>query len=66
MLAELNKADIHLEVFMGTLIVSVILFVAITLIVKSLCKKYLKAKKSGECCCGCSGCCNTKCNKSQS
>lgn len=51
------------EVFMGTVIVSVALFVIVTLIVKSLCKKYIKARKTGTCCCGCSGCCGGKCNK---
>lgn len=41
---------------MGTVIVCVILFIIVSLIVKSLCKKYINAKKNGECCCGCSGC----------
>jgi len=41
---------------MGTAIICVILFVIITLIVKSLCKKYINAKKTGGCCCSCSGC----------
>ena len=41
---------------MGTVIVCIILFIVLTGIIKSLCKKHLDAKKSGKCCCGCSGC----------
>ncbi|MBS7311628.1 MAG: FeoB-associated Cys-rich membrane protein [Treponema sp.] len=51
---------------MGTAIVCVILFIMIALIVKSLCKKYHKAKKSGGCCCGCSGCSSSTCKKNKS
>ena len=42
---------------MGTVIVSIILFLVVTLIVRSLCKKHLMAKKSGGCCAGCTGGC---------
>ena len=41
---------------MGTVIVSIILFLVVTLIVKSLYKKHLMAKKSGGCCGCCAGC----------
>jgi len=49
---------------MGTVIISVILFIIVSLIVKSLCKKYINAKKTGSCCCGCSGC-SGKCETSK-
>ncbi len=48
---------------MGTLIVSVILIGIVALIIKSLYKKHIDAKKSGGCCCGCSGCSGGNCNK---
>lgn len=48
---------------MGTVIVSVVLFAIVTLIVKSIHKKHVNAKKTGGCCCGCSGCSGGKCNK---
>lgn len=48
---------------MGTVIVSVILIGIVALIIKSLYKKHIDAKKSGGCCCGCSGCSGGNCNK---
>lgn len=45
---------------MGTVIICVILCIAIFFSIKSICKKHIKAKKNGGCCCscscGCSGC----------
>lgn len=41
---------------MGTVIVSVVLFVVVTMIVKSICKKHIAAKKNGNFCCGCTKC----------
>lgn len=43
---------------MGTVIICVILCIVIFFSIKSMCKKHIKAKKSGGCCCscGCSGC----------
>lgn len=47
---------------MGTAVVSVILFIVVSLAVKSVCKKYINAKKTGGCTCGCSGC-SSCCNQ---
>ncbi|MCQ2242397.1 FeoB-associated Cys-rich membrane protein [Treponema sp.] len=41
---------------MGTVIISTILFIIVTLIVKSICRKHIEAKKNGSACCGCSNC----------
>ncbi|WP_407399410.1 FeoB-associated Cys-rich membrane protein [Treponema sp.] len=47
---------------MGTVIISTILFIIVTLIVKSICKKHIEAKKNGSVCCGCAKC-SCGCNK---
>ena len=49
---------------MGTLIISTILFIIVTLIVKSICRKHIEAKKNGSVCCGCSKC-SSGCNKNK-
>ena len=46
---------------MGTVIISTILFIIVTLIVKSICRKHIEAKKNGSVCCGCSKC-SSGCN----
>ena len=49
---------------MGTVIISTILFIIVTLIVKSICRKHIEAKKNGSVCCGCSKC-SSGCNKNK-
>ncbi|MDY3758453.1 MAG: FeoB-associated Cys-rich membrane protein [Treponema sp.] len=49
---------------MGTVIISTILFIIVTLIVKSICRKHIDAKKNGSVCCGCSKC-SCGCNKNK-
>ena len=49
---------------MGTVIISTILFIIVTLIVKSICSKHIEAKKNGSVGCGCSKC-SCGCNKNK-
>ncbi len=41
---------------MGTVIVGIIVLLIVSCIIRSELKKYLKAKKTGTCACGCSSC----------
>lgn len=41
---------------MGTLIVSLVLLMIVGMIIKSIIKKHKEVKRTGSCCCGCSGC----------